>query len=532
MSYNLRARDRRPFVYLMAFIGLSVVTRLVVSHVDVINVDEASYMVGAWELLQGRLPYTAFGDNKPPLIYAYYAVAQLLGGRGIEGVRLVTALVTTPLTALAVSAFYRHDRRGVVAAVLFLLYSASYTASDMLAVNCEPVMMLPLAWALVAIRDDDAAVRPERVFAAGMLVGVAALVKYQAGLWAVPIAFALWYAARERRASVRALAGSMGLGLVLPVLATATLFAIVGGLEGFFYWNVTHNFEYLQNPITATEALSRGAARVVPFLAVTSLLWYGWFRSALASPSRYWERLVAGLIGASAAAACLGLRFFPHYFIQLYVPLAIGAAPWAALCVVWPVPRRGWVAAGLTAAMVAGWTSANIARLRSGTGAGLNGPASAVASRIRADACADGSLFVWGSAPEFYYHARLPLASRFFFPEFPLVRYYAGNPSATANRARAGRRIRRVRHWSRLMADLARSQPNYIIDTAPAGIARWQHFPLGDYPLLHRLVTRRYTELDTIDGVTVYRRNGCEAEARANGPAIALPASVPTFQTR
>jgi len=68
LSYNLRARDRRPFVCLMAFIGLSVLTRLVVSHVDVINVDEASYMVGAWELLQGRLPYTAFGDNKPPLI--------------------------------------------------------------------------------------------------------------------------------------------------------------------------------------------------------------------------------------------------------------------------------------------------------------------------------------------------------------------------------------------------------------------------------------------------------------------------------
>ena len=71
------------------------------------------------------------------------------------------------------------------------------------------------------------------------------------------------------------------------------------------------------------------------------------------------------------------------------------------------------------------------------------------------------------------------------------------------------------------MADLARSQPNYIIDTAPAGIARWQSFPLHDYPLLHRLVTRRYTALDTIGGVTVYRRNGCEAEARADGPALA-----------
>jgi hypothetical protein len=337
----------------------------------------------------------------------------------------------------------------------------------------------------------------------------------------VPIAFALWRNARAHRVSRRGLAGALALGLLLPVLATATVFAFAGGLEGFVYWNVTHNFEYLQNPITAAEALSRGIARVVPFLAVTSLLWYGWFRSALVAPSRYWARLMAGLIGASAAAACLGLRFFPHYFIQLYVPLAIAAAPWVAEWLVWPMPRRGWVAAGITAAVVGGWTTVNTARLYGPTGAALNGPAAAVATRIRHDACADGSLFVWGSAPEFYYHARLPLASRFFFPEFPMVRYYAGNPSATANQARAGRRIRRVRHWSRLMADLARSKPNYIIDTAPAGIARWQHFPMRDYPLLDRLVTRRYTALDTIDGVTVYRRNGCEAEARANGPVLA-----------
>ena len=521
MSYNLSARARRPFVCLLAFTCLSVLTRLVVSHVDVINVDEASYMVGARELLQGRLPYTAFGDNKPPLVYAYYALAQLLVGHGIEGVRFITALVTTPLTAFAVSAFYRHDRRGVVGAVLFLLYSAAYTASDMLAVNCEPVMMLPLAWALVAIRDEDESAHPGRVFASGVLIGLAALVKYQAGLWAVPVAFALWVNARERRVSLRALAGAIGLGLLLPVLATTTMFAVAGGLEGLVYWNVTHNFEYLQNPVTAAEALSRGSARVVPFLAVTSLLWYGWYRSALATSSRHWSRLVAGLIGASAAAACLGLRFFPHYFIQLYVPLALAAAPWVTECLVWPMPRRGWVVAGLTMAVVAGWTTANVARLGGRTGAALNGPAAAVGARIRKDACADGSLFVWGSAPEFYYHARLPLASRFFFPEFPLVRYYAGNPSATATQARAGRRVRRVRHWSRLMADLARSQPNYIIDTAPAGIARWQYFPMRDYPLLARLVARRYTALDTIEGVTVYRRNGCEAEARAKGPALA-----------
>lgn len=474
-------------------------------------------MVGAWEMLRGHLPYTAFGDNKPPLIYAYYAIAQLLAGHGIGGVRLFTSLLTLPFTAFAISAFYRHDRRGVVGAGLFLLYGASYTASDMLAVNCEPVMMLPLAWALVAIRTGDDAVRAERAFLAGLLIGIATFVKYQAGLWIPAVAFAMGYEAwqRDRASMVRALA-AFGLGLALPVAATVLVFALAGGLEGLIYWNITHNLEYLQNPISASEAALHGVQRVLPFIAVTSVLWYGWIRSSALAPSQYWEVLVAGLIGASAAAACLGLRFFPHYFIQLYVPLAIAAAPWVAGVMVWPLRTPGWAVATVTTLAISGWTATNAVQLQAQTAPALNQSAAVVATRLAADACYSGSsMFVWGSAPEFYYHARLPLATQFFFPEFPLVRYYAGNPEATARQARTRGRTRRVRHWSRLMADLRRSRPTYILDTAPSGIARWQYFPVSDYPMLERLIRREYNAIGTVNGVEIYRRNDCQPEAVA-----------------
>jgi hypothetical protein len=502
---------RWSIALLIAFVFLSAFTRIVVSGLDVINVDEASYMVGASEILRGHLPYTAFGDNKPPLIYVYYLLAQLVAGEGIGAVRLVTALAISPLTAFAVSAFYRHDKRGVVAATLFLLYSASYTASDMLAVNCEPVMMLPLAWALVAVRTGGEALHPERTFVAGLLVSIAALVKYQAGLWVPAIGFAIVYEASTGRSvsAARALA-AFAIGLALPLVATVSVFALAGGLDGLIYWNVTHNLEYLQNPTPATQALARALERVLPFVAVTVVLWYGWLRSSSIGSSRYHEVLVAGLIGASAAAACLGFRFFPHYFVQLYVPLAIGSAPWVASVLVWPLPLRGWAVASLTTLAIGGWTAANTLRLHAETVPTLNDAASAVAARIRADPCYGGSsLFVWGSAPEFYYHAGLPLATQFFFPEFPLVAYYAGNPSATAAHVMPKRHTRRTRHWSRLMADLRRSRPTYILDTAPAAIARWQYFPTRDYPMLHRLIERQYTSMDTVGGVNIYRRNDC-----------------------
>jgi hypothetical protein len=132
-----RASERRLATLLGVYVAGSLLTRGVVLFADIINGDEASYVVGAREILSGHLPYLTFADNKPPLIYLYYALIQLVAGPGIVAVRLVTTLVTVPLTALAVSAFYDHERRGIVAALAFLAASASFDASNMLAVNCE-----------------------------------------------------------------------------------------------------------------------------------------------------------------------------------------------------------------------------------------------------------------------------------------------------------------------------------------------------------------------------------------------------------
>ena len=180
------------------YLALSVLTRLVILTTnDIVNVDESSYMVGAWELIHGHLPYAGFADNKPPLIYVYYALTQLIG-HGMWAVRLVTALVTVPLTALAVSWFYRHDRRGCAAALAYLVFSASYDAGEMLAVNCEVVMMLPLAWAIALMRDDEE-FSQRRLLSVGILLGVATLVKYQAVLWIPPIVASIWISDRARR---------------------------------------------------------------------------------------------------------------------------------------------------------------------------------------------------------------------------------------------------------------------------------------------------------------------------------------------
>lgn len=506
--------QRRVWSRTVALFGLyaavSTLTRLIVTSNVIVNVDESSYMVGAWELLRGHLPYAGFADNKPPLIYVYYALAQLLG-HGLWSVRLITALVTVPLTAFAASAFYRHDRRGVAAAIGYLVFSASYDAGEMLAVNCELVMMLPLAWAIALLRDERELSR-RRMLEVGILVGLASLVKYQAVLWlpAIGVAIAAAHPQRDWKELGRMVACIVG-GLLIPVAATISVFAFAGGIEGFLYWNVTHNIGYVLNPTTTSDAIERGARQLIPFLGVTCVLWLGMTLSFTLDQSRYWKILVGGLVAASFGASTIGLRFFPHYFVQLYVPLAIGAAPWLASIFVWPLSRPAWAVALYSLTVLAAFTTSNTMRFVLARPP-LNMTSLRVAARLRSDACYENSasMFVWGSAPIFYYHAELPLASRFFFPEFPLVPLYAGNRRSTERHARPIVRDRRGRHWRWLMADLRQNVPTYILDTAPAHLKMWEYFPLHDYPQLERFVRRRYEPIASIDGVQIYRRRGCD----------------------
>ena len=65
----------------LLFVAVSVATRWLGLVFDVIDMDETAHIVGAWEWLRGRVPYAAFVNNKPPLLYAYYALSQLAARR-------------------------------------------------------------------------------------------------------------------------------------------------------------------------------------------------------------------------------------------------------------------------------------------------------------------------------------------------------------------------------------------------------------------------------------------------------------------
>jgi hypothetical protein len=507
-------RFGRPLLFLAAFVAASLATRWLSLLVHVIDVDEAAHIVGSWEWLRGGLLYTDFVDNKPPLLYGYYALAQAVLGRSLIAVHAVTASVVVPLTALAVAAFYRCGPRGVVAAVAFLLYSSAFLAHDMLASNAEVLMMLPGAWALVVIGEEHRARSRTRLAVAGALVGVAFLFKYQIALWLPGLAgLPAWVAFRQRgaRHALSAVVVVMA-GFLLPLLAVWVWFDARGGAEALIYWTIRNNLSYTANPVAVSEAVERALSYLVPFLIVTAPLWFASWWLLWSDEPAYRRALLGSVVVLSMPAALLGFRFYPHYFIQLYVPLALAAAPW--LEAQWrPTPTRaGRAVAAWTIAMVVGFTIANVVLYFGGLRVyrELDPVYREVAGRLRADACASrATMFVWGYAPPFYYYADLPAASRFVvMAQARLTPYVAGNRQSLRAGFDAGQVV--PRHWDWLMDDLERNRATYIVDTAPAGIYGWNQFPIDDYPRLRRYLDVNYELLDVVRKVRVFRRRGCD----------------------
>jgi hypothetical protein len=201
----------------LALLALCAGLRIVSLGRPCLSDDEATYCVVAREMLHGRVLYRDVVDHKPPLIYLTYGAAQALGGvqSGMFLLHLLTIIVVWA-TALVLARIARQtgdtgsdDGAPFAAALLYVVFTTTLLDFDALAANCELYMLLPLTASVLFYLRGFTTSRPADLLAAGALVGVAILYKYQA---AVPTAdarrvsaLAGWSSAsgRRRRSSSR-----------------------------------------------------------------------------------------------------------------------------------------------------------------------------------------------------------------------------------------------------------------------------------------------------------------------------------------
>jgi hypothetical protein len=335
--------------------------------------DQGLYAYVGDRILQGDLPYRDAWDQKPPAVHYTYALLLALSRDDavVAAADLAAAAGVAVLLVAIGRALVPWPGAGEAAAVLCLLLgNPAFTRLGGVRVRaqCETFIALAVAGALLAaIRSGHlagtsrASRRPSGLppgscaaAAAGLLIGIATLYKYNAIVYAA-LPPAAWLAARGLRRIERHVAlghlAAFALALAAPGLAIAGLFAAGGALDDWYQATVAYNLRY-------SGGTYDGPAGFIAYLVT--------FPIAQARLDPLW--MLGGLgclvLGASAlrrpasavpvvwvAAACLaiavnGSRNLPQYFMQ--APPALALAAGAAGALAWTSFRaRGRTAVAL-----------------------------------------------------------------------------------------------------------------------------------------------------------------------------------------
>jgi 4-amino-4-deoxy-L-arabinose transferase-like glycosyltransferase len=289
--------------------------------------DEGVYATIAQGILDGKVPYRDLFDNKPPLVYAWYAVSFTLFGESVFAPRILAALALS-LTAVLL---YQQAR-------LALPKGAAYTAAILFAIstglpwvalhaNTEAYLLLPLVASLLAFTRGMKDGKLGWFLAAGLLAGLAMMTK-QVAMWnllALAMVTLVWQH-KTYGMNWRAVAPVFWLftGTLISLAAVALPFALTGSLDDFLYANLSYNWVYVRL-ITWAERLEYMGA-IIFFLAVAAPFVAGAAAGLVVIFRRRAQAMDYVLILwaiASAIGVASGGRFFPHYFLQLMPSLAV-----------------------------------------------------------------------------------------------------------------------------------------------------------------------------------------------------------------
>lgn len=341
---------RRSFAIHLAALALLaalvILLRLPALPQSVIDWDESIYLLMARSMLDGHAPYTVVWDNKPPGLFALFALAQIVFGQTVLAMRLLAILVviaTCFLLWLYGSVLLGSWAIGALAGLFYAVFSMQ---NGGLASNAE-IMWAPLtvaAFLLLGQRTGvPATLLPGRrltFLAIGLLLGLAIQIKAVAGMELAAVLVLLAITPLINRRQGRrpqigpiALAGALVMvGALAPSLVAVGAFARAGHLADYVYANFTAISIYLRTtpPLTLAPVIEALLAQAHD----APLLWIG----ALAALPLAWmirqrhPRVVLDLLApglwlvGALSATLLSRRFFPHYFLQVLPPLSLLAA--------------------------------------------------------------------------------------------------------------------------------------------------------------------------------------------------------------
>jgi hypothetical protein len=493
------------------------------SLVQPMGPDEALYAYVGERILHGELAYRDAWDQKPPGIHYIYAGLRALSKRDV-----VVPAADVAAAAICAALLWVLGTRlggpvaGGMSAVLFLLLSdPSFARYGGMRVRsqCETFIgVLVTAAVVLACPGGGRAA----AVGAGVLLGATFALKYNAGIYALVVLFAI---AVTRRLRVRDVLAMAACALLIPALLFV-VFWRSGALDDLYQSTIRYNVMYSGETYAGRWDMLRYLLTFPVQHARVDALWFlGGLGCALLVVGGFYKR-AAWLPVVWVAAACLaiainGSRNLPQYFIQAAPALALAAGV-AATATLAPLPRipRALILLALAALV---WRVGDdpfpklahnvwhdvqyiVGRIDRRTHLARYGGLREVdkysaldnvdlGAYLGAHTQPNESIFVFGYSPGAYVYADRRSASRFFWSRPVILDFNHENPRWGVNG---------------LLNDLRRSQPAYVVlqkhDWAP-DVQDSAPFFLSQ-PALAEWLRAGYHRVSLVEAFDTWERSG------------------------
>ncbi|MCX7959308.1 MAG: glycosyltransferase family 39 protein, partial [Deltaproteobacteria bacterium] len=450
--------------------------------------------------------YSDFVDNKPPFIYLFYLISQFIPGEDIRAVHILTTVLIIPLIAFFTSLTIKKINRtaGLLAGLFYIVFTSAYIPTDMLATNCEIIMILFASTGfLFLIQNTNIG-----YFLYGIFISLATLSKQHAAIWIlVPMISSLLL---KDNNTIKKLLLSLT-GFFIPFLFCMFYFYANGNLDNFIYFTIGHNIGYSKNPVLVSEIFKRFIKYLLPFLIIISPLIFFYLKSRK-NTDKLTRSIFEPTLILSIFMIFIGFRFFPHYFIQSVYPLSILAACYFANPEQKKISIRFIIAYSVVLTILFNSYTFIYYSKKTDFIEETEPLLRSIPGMLKEEGyCSNKNryLFIWGYAPLFYYYfykecSMLP-ASRFVLPQASTAGYIPGNESQLKGSFDFEKYIIKE-HRRLLIEDLMNKNPQIIIDTSKSNFHNWKRYTIDKFPELNKFISENYLLYRNTGGFDIYVR--------------------------
>ena len=348
---------RRLWPWLLILVGLLILR--VPSLMQPPGGDQGLYHYVATRIWAGDVPYRDAWEQKPPgIFYTYAALSSIVPGRWlIPGADLGAAAATAWLLIL-LGRRLTAAPAGELAASLYLIVgdpAIQKLAGLHLRAQCETFIGLAVTLALWTVcRAPGSA---GAAVAAGVALGCATWLKYNAIVYALPVAIAIVFVAPGSTRAAAKRVGACAAGLAATLGLGVAGFAAAGALADLRLATLDYNLAYSSETYRSPFDVIRYLVSMPVTRAGIDGLWFlGGLGVLLLIAGGRWRRpptwiIMAWVAAAIASIAVNGSRGLPQYFIQAAPALATAAS--LGLVETWRARRVSRLSAGILWASVA-----------------------------------------------------------------------------------------------------------------------------------------------------------------------------------